>query len=536
MGKKLVSKKIPVDYIDLFIKELKKEDKFQILPKSKNTYEVIRAQLNDSLIIIFSTGSITYHENSEIDKIVAGYLIDKHKKVKKKHELKPINVYLTNEQLIAFEKELSQFADEEESKGPGQKATFRYEGSNIILYNKGTVFSPKGHELFKQALKDVIEKIPTFTDFDIMIGQDEVGKGEIFGPIVVGSVALTQNQMIELQIEGIRDSKKVESNNIEKLANCIKRNSHVWCTKHASTDVFNKRYEEFKNESKTINDFLAWTHSIAIEETLKQLDLMDLGKKRILLIIDEFDRIKTDERIAKKIANRNIEVIQTPRAELQSIAVAAASIIAKNRRNQLIQDIEEEIGLELKIENIDDILLHSLSSKALKLSFVRSAQKKGTLPIRRTTIRGKEVDEMLMDILKRSDLECETLDFKEDFTKDATKIGNIICAFANTEGGYLFFGITNEEKKIVGIANVQKTEERIQGFKTNFEPKPIIRFTKLVTSESLELLRVEVIEAKDEPIAFRDKYYIRNGSSTDGISPKEMRVYWKKRGKDWINS
>lgn len=529
MGKKILSIKISKDNLEKLINNLRGHKKLEILPKSKSEYEIFRAKLNDSLLIVYSSGTITFHVNEEIEKIVNKYTSTPQKEKKK---FKPIRAQLTKDQLIAFEKKLEIFAKKEKPKGMGERATFRFEESNIILYHKGTVYSPKGNEKFKQTLLDVFKEIPAYTDFDIMIGQDEVGKGEMFGPLVVGSVALTEDQIIGLQIEGIRDSKSVENKDIERLANLIKNNSVVWCTKHAGTDVFNKRYEEFKNESKTINDFLAWTHSIAIEESLKQLDNLELGNKRILLIIDEFDRIKTDERIAKKIIDRNIKVIQTPRAELQSIAVAASSIIAKNRRNQLVKDIEDEIGMTLNIENIDDILVHSLSSKALKLSYVRSMQKKGTVPIPETTIRGSEVDDLLSDLILRSDLECESLDFKEKFPDDASRIGKTICAMSNTEGGNIFFGITDKDKKLVGIKDIQKTEERIQGLQASFVPNPLIKFTKLVNSKNLEFLRAEISNAKDEPIAFRDKYYIRKGSTNKGISPKEMRELWDKKSNE----
>jgi len=517
MGEKLTSIKITKELINHFVNELKNRSDFQN-NQTKSEHELLRGKLSDSIIIVYSSGSISYQANEEIDKIIAKYPVEEKKKI----EVKPIRVHLTNKQLIALEEKLEQFADREEPKGMGEKATYRFENSNIILYHKGTIFSPKGHDKFMQSLFDVISEIPSYTDFDIMIGQDEVGKGEIFGPIVVSSVALNQAQIIKLQIEGIRDSKNVDSNDIERLANYIKKNSILWCTKYAGTDIFNEKYEEFKNESKTINDFLAWTHSIALEESLKRLDKKGIGNKRLLLIIDEFDRIKTDDRIAKKIKDRNIKVIQKPKAELSSVAVAAASIIAKNKRNKLLLNIEDEIGLKLTIENVNDILLHPQASKAMKLAYVRSAQRNGILPIPSTTIRGQDADNLLNDVLLRSDLESDILDFKEKFPDDASKIGKTISAFSNLKGGYLFFGIS-EEKEKKGVIKVQKIEERIQGMMPKFDPKPIFKFTKLVCVNSNEFLRVEVFRSNDEAVSFENKYYIREGSTLKSISPKEMQ-------------
>jgi len=527
--KKLISIKIPQEHVNNLLEEIKNSIDFHILPKSKSEYEILRAQYKNSLIIIYNSGSITYHENKEIYKIILKYTFSKQKKEKKESNVKKIRVHLTEEQLCAFERKLEEFATKEGPKNIGEKATFRYKDSIIILYQKGTVYSPKSHDKLEQSLLEVITEIPSYTNFEIMIGQDEVGKGEIFGPMVVSSVALNQNQIIKLQIEGIRDSKEVDSKDIQKLTDIIKKNSEVWCTKHVGTDIFNEKYEEFKNEKKTINDFLAWMHSIALEETLKQLDEKKAGNLKLLLIIDEFDRIKTDVRIVNKIKNRNIEVIQTPKAELSSIAVAAASIIAKNRRNELLEEIQNEIGIKLSIENINELLLHPKASKAMKLSYVKSAQKKGVLPVPITTIRGLEVDKSLEKIILRSDLECESIEFKEKFPEQGRKIGNLISAFANTYGGYIFFGISDENKKLIGLENVQNIEERIQGMRPKFDPKPLISFTKLVNSENKDFLKVEITQSKDEAISFDGRYFIRVGSSTKAISPREMSELRKTR-------
>ena len=60
-----------------------------------------------------------------------------------------------------------------------------------------------------------------------------------------------------------------------------------------------------------------------------------------LVIIDQFDKIKTDERI-KRLIEDNITVIQHTKAERLSVAVAAASIVAKNKRNERIKALEEK--------------------------------------------------------------------------------------------------------------------------------------------------------------------------------------------------
>lgn len=531
MGKlKPSSIKVPKDKIPVLIEELKQHKDITLIPKSKSEYEIFRAKLDGSLIIVYSTGSITYHESDVINDILLKYkLLSKKSKTKIQKTFEEIRVSLTVEQLVGLEIELRKIAEEEQPKSLGQKSAFRLDDSNIMLYNKGTVYSPKGHSKFEEAIIESVKTNPSFENFDIMIGQDEVGKGEIFGPMVVGSVALTEEQILKLQLKGVRDSKSVNEEDITKLAKDIINISTYCCTKYANLDSFNKRMHEMKNESKTINDFLAWTHSIALKDTLDFLSSQFTERKKLLLIIDEFDRIKTDQRIENKIKDYDIDVIQTPKAEFRSVAVASASILAKYARNNLLKELEEKFNCELDPRNLPNLLFAPFSNEIIKLSFARSALQKGTILIPTTTIKGFEADKIIKESLKKSSLESESIDYKEKFPKNATDVGKLLSAFSNTNGGVIFFGITDKTKDVVGLEDAQKVEERIQGLRKKLQPNPFFKIAKLITTDNKSILKVDVYLSKDEPISYDKKYYIRSGSTTDDISPIEMREYWKIR-------
>ncbi|GAG80864.1 unnamed protein product, partial [marine sediment metagenome] len=208
----------------------------------------------------------------------------------------------------------------------------------------------------------------------------EVGKGELFGPMIVGSVAVTPEETISLQFAGVRDSKDLKKEQIREISDVIRKGSIAWKTWPIGAERFNELFDKFQEEQQTLNDLLAWSHSKALQEVLEQLDEKGLGKQRILVIIDEFSRISTDKRLAEIIKDRNIEVIQTPRAEGESVAVAAASIIARARRDGMMDHLSTEIGIPLEAKNLDDLLKHPGARNAVRLVYLRKYERE-ILPV-----------------------------------------------------------------------------------------------------------------------------------------------------------
>ena len=116
---------------------------------------------------------------------------------------------------------------------------------------------------------------PTFFDdekqdeigFDKYIGTDESGKGDYFGPLVIGAVYIDKKTTLELEEIGVKDSKLISDNSIKILEPKIKKivdgNFEII---QINPEKYNQLYESFKN----LNKIMAWAHSKAIENlTLK---------------------------------------------------------------------------------------------------------------------------------------------------------------------------------------------------------------------------------------------------------------------------
>ena len=55
---------------------------------------------------------------------------------------------------------------------------------------KGAVYSQTGKEIYHDIIEKVLHQNIPFSNYDLIIGQDEVGNGEIIGPVVIGSVGV----------------------------------------------------------------------------------------------------------------------------------------------------------------------------------------------------------------------------------------------------------------------------------------------------------------------------------------------------------
>jgi ribonuclease HIII len=108
--------------------------------------------------------------------------------------------------------------------------------------------------------------------------------------------------------------------------------------------TFEKRLEEFRQEGKNLNDLLAWAHAKAVSEVHKQLN--PSKESRLRVVIDEFSRLKTEQRLRRVLDLNRVELIQKPRAE-DVVSVGAASIVARNARDDWIRSASDRLGVDL---------------------------------------------------------------------------------------------------------------------------------------------------------------------------------------------
>lgn len=179
------------------------------------------------------------------------------------------------------------------------------------------------------------------------IGVDESGKGDFFGPLVIAGVMVDETNIEILTKAGIKDCKKVEDKNINKLAAVIKNNC-VFSVITINPSKYNELYAKLKN----LNLLLAWGHARAIENILEK---KDCG----YALSDKFGDEKLIQNALLK-RGKNIRLEQRCKAE-SDIAVAAASILARAQFLTSLSELSVKYGIEIPKGASDKVVLAAKS-------------------------------------------------------------------------------------------------------------------------------------------------------------------------------
>ena len=172
-----------------------------------------------------------------------------------------------------------------------------------------------------------------------IIGTDESGKGDYFGPLVSAGVYVDDQIAKDLIAIGVKDSKGLtDKQNLQLAKKIIKICMGRYAVIEISPETYNLLYEQFKREKKNLNTLLAWGHAKALEEILSKVECKTA-------IADQF----ADERfIINKLQEKGkkLKLIQEHKAE-QNIAVAAASILARARFLEKLAKLSNEFKIDL---------------------------------------------------------------------------------------------------------------------------------------------------------------------------------------------
>jgi len=169
-----------------------------------------------------------------------------------------------------------------------------------LPYSKGTM---KMRLLKRLKCTQKFEKLAWATGAQLVAGVDEVGRGSLFGPVVAGAVILEPGY----RIKGLRDSKLLDQKTREKLAERIKQHAIAYAV--AAVDV--ARIDQIN---------IYWASLLAMREAVAQLT----PAPDHLLI----DAVRIDWECAQT------KIIH---GDALSISIAAASIIAKVHRDEMIR-------------------------------------------------------------------------------------------------------------------------------------------------------------------------------------------------------
>lgn len=153
----------------------------------------------------------------------------------------------------------------------------------------------------KQIENDLYQK-----GFKNICGIDEAGRGPLAGPVVVASVIMPKNSMIE----GVNDSKKVSEKKREKLYDLI------------------------------IDEAISYSVAIIDQDIIDEINILNATKQGVTKCVEDL-KIKPDLILVDALTHINTKGIPYDsiiKGDAKCYSIATASIIAKVTRDRIMRE------------------------------------------------------------------------------------------------------------------------------------------------------------------------------------------------------
>lgn len=128
-------------------------------------------------------------------------------------------------------------------------------------------------------------------------------------------------------------------------------------------------------------------------------------------------------------------------------------------------------------------------------------------------------EKQIRDLIEQG--EDQNVEFKSSL-KQRQDIGATISAFANSAGGTVLIGVS-DEGKVVGANIGRKTVEDLANWvKQNTDPQ-IYPDVKVRKANGKDIIKISVKESDEKPVFFNDRAYQRVGKTNQRISASKIR-------------
>ncbi|MEH7176439.1 ribonuclease HIII [Neobacillus vireti] len=239
-----------------------------------------------------------------------------------------------------------------EKMPPGSVFAAKTAGCTITAYKSGKVlFQGMGNEAEASRWGEATSsnapaksKAPSgnlpqgFSQLSV-IGSDEVGTGDFFGPITVVAAYVRKEDIPLLKELGVRDSKDLNDEKIIAIAKVIKD-----VVPFSLMTLKNDKYNQLQKSGMSQGKMKAILHNQAILNVLEKISPV----KPDAILIDQFVQGSTyyqHVKNQKAVAQENVYF--STKAEGIHLAVAAASILARYAFVQYIDKLSESAGFKI---------------------------------------------------------------------------------------------------------------------------------------------------------------------------------------------
>ena len=172
----------------------------------------------------------------------------------------------------------------------------------------------------------------------MIAGIDEAGKGPVIGPMCIGGVKIEESKAHILKVLGVADSKKLTPKKRVQLASQIKKHADGFFV----LEVSPSQIDELR-KIMSMNEIMVVCFSKVLEQLKPDLVYVDAADVKAERFAENLRRqyAKTQATHAKVV-----EIISMHQADAVFPTVSAASILAKVYRDERIEELKKEWGID----------------------------------------------------------------------------------------------------------------------------------------------------------------------------------------------
>lgn len=176
-----------------------------------------------------------------------------------------------------------------------------------------------------------------FDQFDC-IGCDESGVGDYFGPVTAACIYIPKAETRRLQALGITDSKKMTDERISEIAPQLMTEFP-----HAITILPNPKYNQLQAQGIHGHMMKALLHNQALTKLLQQ----EIARYDYIIM----DQFVNEQAYYRYFSTLKVEPVRNltfvEKAESKSVAVAAASVLARYTYVKAMEKLSQQLGRPL---------------------------------------------------------------------------------------------------------------------------------------------------------------------------------------------
>lgn len=241
-----------------------------------------------------------------------------------------------------------------ERKAPGVIFAAKLPDTAITMYKSGKLMFQGGGAEREAARWGTIEKTATPSSSAIgakgdvlpnnfatmsVLGSDETGTGDFFGPITVAAVYVPTSKIELINELGVKDSKMLTDDYMRKIAPDLR----AACV-HSVLVLRNEKYNSLQAKGYSQGKMKAMMHNKALQNTLSKM----APEKPEFILIDQF----AERGVYYNYLKNERELVQenvyfSTKAEQLHVAVATASILARAAFLKEMDRLSDIAGLTL---------------------------------------------------------------------------------------------------------------------------------------------------------------------------------------------